>query len=55
MYPTMIRMLQDITGVEIDDIPLCDEKVMSLFYTTEALGIRPEDIGGCTLGSSWNT
>ena len=49
--PTMIRMLQDITGVEIDDIPLCDEKVMSLFYTTEALGIRPEDIGGCTLGS----
>ena len=49
--PTMIRMLQDLTHIEMEDIPLCDEKVMSLFYSTEALGIRPEDIGGCTLGS----
>lgn len=49
--PTMIRMLQDLTGKELNDIPLCDEKVMSLFYSTEALGVRPEDIGGCTLGS----
>ena len=49
--PTMIRMLQDLTGKELCDIPLCDERVMSLFYSTEALGVRPEDIGGCTLGS----
>ena len=49
--PTMIRMLQDLSGMEIDEIPLCDEKVMGIFSSTESLGIRPEDIGGCTLGS----
>lgn len=49
--PTMIRMLQDLTGIDVKDIPLNDEKVMSLFYSTEALGIRPEDISGCELGS----
>lgn len=49
--PTMIRMLQDLTGVNIYDVPLGDEGVMSLFNSTEALGIRPEDIGGCDLGS----
>ncbi len=49
--PSMIRMLQDLTGVDIKDIPLGDEKVMSLFNCTDALGIRPDDIGGCDLGS----
>ena len=49
--PTMIRMLQDITGMDVKDIPLSDPKVMSLFNSTEALGIRPDDIGGCELGS----
>lgn len=49
--PTMIRMLQDITGIDVKDIPLSDSKVMSLFNSTEALGIRPDDIGGCELGS----
>lgn len=49
--PTMIRMLQDITGIEPMSIPLDDKKVMSLFQGTEVLGITPEDIGGCKLGS----
>ena len=49
--PTMIRMLQDLTGVEPMSIPLDDKKVMSLFQSTEALEITPEDIGGCKLGS----
>ncbi len=49
--PTMIRMLEDLTGVKATDIPLDDREVMSLFQDTHALGITPEDIGGCPLGS----
>ena len=49
--PTMIRMLEDLTGTNATEIPLDEPKVMSLFQSTEALGIRPEDIGGCELGS----
>ena len=49
--PTMIRMLQDLTGVDPTTIPLDDPAVMSLFRSTEALGIKPEDIGGCQLGA----
>ncbi len=49
--PTMIRFLQDATGVDPLAIPLDDKKVMSLFKSPEALGITPEDIGGCPTGS----
>ena len=37
--PTVIRMLQDLTGVNPKDIPTNDPQVMSLFNSTEALGI----------------
>lgn len=47
----MIRMLQDLTGVDPLDIPLDSKEVMSLFQSTEALKIKPEDIGGCPLGA----
>ena len=50
--PTMIRMLQDLTGLDpVKDIPLDSPEVMSLFQNTSALGITPEDIGGCKLGA----
>ncbi len=50
--PTMIRMLQDLTGLDpVRDIPLDCKEVMSLFQSTEALGITPDDIGGCPLGA----
>ena len=49
--PTMIRMLQDLTGVDPTKIPLDDKAVMSLFQNTSALGIKPEDIDGCPLGA----
>ncbi len=48
--PTMIRMLEDLTGLNARTIPLDDPGVMSLFKSTEALGITPEDIDGCPLG-----
>lgn len=43
--PTMIKMLEDITGLDAKNIPLDDEKTMSIFSSTEPLGIKPEDIG----------
>lgn len=49
--PTMIRMLEDLTGIDAKKIPLDDKGVMSLFSSTEALGITPEEMGGVPLGS----
>ena len=48
--PTMIRMLEDLTGLSARDVPLDSKEVMSLFAGTDALGIKPENIGGCKLG-----
>ncbi len=49
--PTMIRMLEDLTGIDPQTIPLDDASVMSLFKNTEALLVTPEDLGGCQLGA----
>ncbi|MCI7107949.1 MAG: PolC-type DNA polymerase III [Agathobacter sp.] len=49
--PTMIRMLQDLTGVDPTQIPLDDQAVMSLFQNTEALGVTPDELEGCQLGA----
>ena len=49
--PTMIRMLQDLTGIDPTTIPLDDPGVMSLFQNTSALWITPDDIDGCPVGS----
>ena len=49
--PTMIRRLQDLIGIDpVKDIPLDCKEVMSLFQSTEVLGIKPEDIHGVKLG-----
>ena len=42
--PTVIRMLQDITGVDPHKIPLDDKETMSIFSSTDALGVTPEQI-----------
>ncbi len=42
--PTMIRMLEDLTGLPATEIPLDNKEVMSLFLGTEALGVTPEQI-----------
>lgn len=44
-------MLEDLTGIDAREIPLDSPEVMSLFKDTSALGIKPEDIGGCKLGA----
>ena len=42
--PTMIRMLQDITGKDPTKVPLDDKETMSIFSSTKALGVTPEQI-----------
>ncbi|OPJ54939.1 DNA polymerase III subunit alpha [Clostridium chromiireducens] len=42
--PTVIRMLQDITGVDPKDIPMDDAETMSIFSSTSALGVTPDQI-----------
>ncbi len=49
--PTMIRMLEDLTGIDAKTIPLDNQEVMSLFKSPEALGLTPDDLGGCKLGA----
>lgn len=43
--PTSIKMLEDITGVDVKKIKLDDSKTLSLFSSTDALGVTPEEIG----------
>ena len=42
--PTVIRMLQDLTGIDPKTIPLDDKETMSIFTSTKALGVTPEQI-----------
>ncbi|OYD09479.1 PolC-type DNA polymerase III [Paludifilum halophilum] len=46
--PTVIRMLQDLTGIDPQTIPIDDPEVMKLFGSTESLGVTPEEIGTVT-------
>ncbi len=49
--PTMIRMLEDLTGVDAKTISLDNKEVLSLFADTSALKVSPEELMGCDLGS----
>ncbi len=42
--PTVLRMLQDLTGIDIMTVPFDDKKVLSIFSSTEALGVSSEQI-----------
>ncbi|CCJ33529.1 PolC-type DNA polymerase III [Caloramator australicus] len=48
--PTVLRMLQDLTGIDPRKIPLGDPNVLKLFTSTEPLGIKPEDLN-CEVGT----
>ncbi|WP_246578148.1 PolC-type DNA polymerase III [Clostridium frigoris] len=48
--PTMLRMLQDLTGLDPLTIPLSDNKVISLFTSPTALGLTAKELG-CEVGS----
>ena len=48
--PTVLRMLQDLTGLDPKTIPLSDPKVISLFTSPKALGLTIKELG-CEVGS----
>jgi len=41
--PTMLKMLEDMTGINADDIPLDDSETMSLFSSPECLGLESDE------------
>ncbi len=42
--PTVLRMLQDLSGIDVTKLPMDDEKVFSLLRTPDALGVSEKDI-----------
>ena len=42
--PTVIRMLYDLTGFDPTKVPLDDKATMSIYSSTEGLGVTPEQI-----------
>src|SRR5699024_10359319 len=48
--PTVIRMLQDLSGIDPLTIPIDDEEVMKIFSTTTSLGIESDQID-CQVGT----
>ena len=46
--PTMIRMLEDLTGVNARQIPLDDPDTMSIFTSSKVLGFENDDLLGPT-------
>ena len=46
--PTMVRMMQDLTGVDPHDIPLDDPDTMSIFTSSKVLGYENDEILGPT-------
>ncbi|MFT4146872.1 MAG: PolC-type DNA polymerase III, partial [Mobilitalea sp.] len=48
--PTMIRKLEDLTGIDAKEISLDEQNVLSLFHDLSALKIAPKDLDGCELG-----
>ncbi|WP_413228472.1 PolC-type DNA polymerase III [Clostridium estertheticum] len=48
--PTMLKMLQDLTGLDPLTIPLSDDNVISLFTSPKALGLTAQELG-CEVGS----
>ncbi len=46
--PTMYHHLEKHTGIKMDDVPMNDEKVISLLTSTQALGISAKELGSET-------
>ncbi len=42
--PTQLRMIQDLTKTDILKVPMDDKETMSIFTSTKALGVTPEQI-----------
>lgn len=43
--PSIYKHLEDLTGINVNDVDICDPNVIKLCTSTEPLGVTPEDIG----------
>ena len=48
--PTILRMLQDLSGIDVTTLPMDDSKVLSLLTSPDALGVSSEKIR-CEIGT----
>ena len=49
--PTKYKMLERYTNTSVLDVKMNDRSVYELFESTKPLGITPDDIGGCLVGT----
>ena len=42
--PTKYKILKDLTGIDVRDLPMNDKNVMELFISTKSIGVNPKDI-----------
>lgn len=49
--PTKYKVLERYTNTSVMDVKMNDKSVYELFLSTKPLGITPDDIGGCKLGT----
>lgn len=49
--PTIMRLVQDITGIDPLEIPLADPEALALFSSIDPLGIKPSDLFGISKGT----
>jgi DNA polymerase-3 subunit alpha (Gram-positive type) len=49
--PTVIKLLGDMTGVDVKGIPFDDPQTLSIFSSLDAVGISTADAAGSTVGT----
>lgn len=49
--PTKYKWLERFSGTSVMDVPMNDKDIYELFHSVKPLGISPDDIGGCQLGT----